>query len=243
MAAMTQEINDGFDTKGSADGNDDPNAPIKGRRIKYGCASKPMEWVFTDDTPVPNIPFIAIKLLRAVQKWPPGDSKDRPETRILGPDEAFPDIDKLNANTPRSEWRKGPNGEEKGPYEAAVALYLLDSKTAKQYTFISPTVGAHRAAEDLRETVGWMRELKGERCYAEVELGRTHMPTQHGGRLRPDYVIKRYVTLGANGSGTLSKVDLPRLTAPQETEQPSEKKAAEDNKDDSSKKDEDNLPW
>jgi hypothetical protein len=227
---MSQEIEkrsvqelDGFDIPdGGIEGHDGEQSIIQGTRIKFGNAKQPTTWMKADGTPLPSeAKFVAVSLLRAVQKWPPGSDEGPPETRILTQGEKFPDTDKLNAETPRAEWRLDPGGELKGPFENAYALYLLDPATMARLTYMANTHGGKRAVRILRDQITDMRRFRGKHVYAEVMLSDTFMPTQYGGRQRPHFEISRWVTFGGNGD-VLPETDSPALPEPKAVKKPSE---------------------
>jgi hypothetical protein len=116
--------------------------------------------------------------------------------RILGPDEAFPDIDALNEKTPRSEWREDPfkPGEMKGPWMKQSVVHLIDPATMAQYSFPTSTKGGFAAVRELRKKIVWMRRLRGGKVYPVVHLRDTFMPTQFKGRQRPDFKIVRWIS-------------------------------------------------
>jgi hypothetical protein len=166
------------------------------------------------------------------QQWPPTGSDDPPKTRVLAPDEKFRDVEMLNASTPEAEWRIGPDGKPKGPYENAYALYLLNmhGETVERFTYIASTTGGMRAVRELREQVDFARKRYGKHCYALVLLTDTFMPTRYGGRQRPHFKIQKWVMLGGEGDG--GKVpptpDAPKLQGPQEVKPPSASEVLDD---------------
>jgi hypothetical protein len=231
VSGVAQQALDGFDTFNDTIESDNTEQAasssasiIRGNQIKFGDAKTPFKWL---DKSIGK-PFslerelVAIDLLRLVQKWPPGDDNSPPETRILEPNECFPDVKKLNAETPKDEWRMGPDGKPKGPYESAFALYLLDPTTIERFTYVASTIGGMRAVRELRDRVDWMRKFRGANVYATVTLADVFMPTDYGGRQRPHFKILNWIRFGAAGT-PLPAPEQPMLTV--ETDEPPTLKA------------------
>ena len=177
-----------------------------------------------------TLELVAANVSRIVQRWADGQPI---ETRVLEPGEKFPDLEKLNASVPQSEWREGPDGKLRGPWQAQYLVYLLNPDTAQRYTYTTGTIGGGIAVRDLVDRTNWMRKFRGEHVYAVVTLSDTFMPTRFGGRHRPHFLIKRWVALG--GEGALPPTEPPALTGPQ-TADPSTAKAAPNKRDTDKKK-------
>jgi hypothetical protein len=85
---------------------------IQGDLVKF---TNEAEYVTRDGEQLPpDRELIVADIARIVQKWV--DQKPV-ETRVLAPGEKFPDIEKLNEDTPRSEWVEGPDGNLRGPWQ------------------------------------------------------------------------------------------------------------------------------
>jgi hypothetical protein len=141
-----------------------------------------------------------------VQKWWDGQPV---ETIILQPHQKFPDIKAMNATVPKKEWVEGPNkGEMVGPWQAQHILYLLDTNTMDRFTFPTGTTGGRIAIRDLRDKLVWMRRWRGPNVYPVITLADKFMNTKWGGRQRPHFVIKRWVSLGGE-SGEVQALSPP----------------------------------
>ena len=180
------KVSDGFD--GVDDGG--TRSIIKGAKLKF---SKTEEWIGEDDDVIPpDREFIVVELAKVTQKW----IDDKPaETRILAPDEYFPDTEKLNAEAPPEEWRD-KFGKQVGPWQNSIVAYLLDPKTMEGFTWPTSTAGGFRAIDELKGHVRRARMMQGANVYPVVTLADTHMRTQFGGRQRPQFKVVRFVTLG-----------------------------------------------
>jgi hypothetical protein len=209
VSDVAQQARDGFDTFDDAIESDDAEQAsssssfiIRGNQLKFGDATTPFKWL-DKSTGKPfslERALVAIDLWRVMQKWPPQNDKSPPATRILAPDEKFPDVDKLNAETPKDEWCTGPDGKPKGPYENAFVLYLLDAETMQRYTYVASTIGGKRAVRELRDRVDWMRKFRGSNVYPAVVLADVFMPTDYGGRPRPHFEIMHWIQFGDAGT-------------------------------------------
>jgi hypothetical protein len=219
LSKQTQRQLDGFDTFDdtieSGGGEQTPTSSfiIQGNRIAYGDAKIPFKWLdkVTGELLSTSREFVAIDLLRVVQKWLPAGGNNPPDTQILAPGEKFPDIDKLNAETPKNEWRIGPDGKPKGPYERAFILYLLDPDTLERFTYVASTIGGMRAVRELRERVNWMRKFRGTNVYAVITFADTFMKTDYGGRQRPHFIVVKFIRFGDSGT-PLPAPEQPTLT-------------------------------
>src|SRR5262245_22623110 len=90
------------------------------------------EWELRDGEVIPpTLELVVVDIGRIVQKW----CDQMPvETIILEPHQKFPDIQKLNDETPQSEWTEGPDGKKRGPWQKQHLAYLLDPKTMTKLT-------------------------------------------------------------------------------------------------------------
>src|SRR6516165_7699706 len=108
------------------EGDDRPEGAgiIQGTLLKF---TNEYTWVMRDGEELPpNLELVAVDVLRVVQKW---HDQQPIETIILQPHQKFPDIKKMNEETPTEEWIEGPDGKMRGPYQAQHIVYLLDPKT------------------------------------------------------------------------------------------------------------------
>jgi hypothetical protein len=166
-------------------------------------------WVTRDGLELsPDLELVAINIARVVQKW---QDQAPVETRILGPGEKFPDLNQLNTDTPRSEWGKGPDGQLRGPWQAQHILYLLDPATLDQFSFPTGTTGGAIAIRELVEKIKRMRKFKGPHLFPAVCLSDKFMQTKFGGRQRPHFLIKHWITMGNGGE---ERALLPAPAAP-----------------------------
>jgi hypothetical protein len=181
----TQHVDDGFDS----DDDGSSRSIIKGAKIKF---TNNAEWLdaSTDEVISPEQKFIVIQIVKVTQKWIEGRPQ---ETRILATGLPFPDVEKLNAEAPRSEWREH-FGKMEGPWQNSYVVYLLDPRTMGGFTFPTSTVGGMRAVHELKEATRRARMLHGPGNYPVVTLSDVHMNTQFGGRSRPCFKILRFWT-------------------------------------------------
>ena len=148
--------------------------------------------------------------------------------RVLQPGEKFPNFEELNATVPQSEWRQGPDGKLRGPWQAQYLVYLLNPDTAERLTYATSTIGGGIAVRDLVDRVSLMRKFRGEQVYAVVSPSAAPMQTRYGTRPRPHFVIKRWV--GLSSDGALPPTEPLALSGPQ-TADLSTTRAATDNAD------------
>jgi hypothetical protein len=127
---------------------------VQGTRIKF---SNDGRWVDSEDSEIDTSKeLIAVKLLRVLQKWSPDNTPL--ETRILAPNEPWPDIDAMNDACPRSEWRQDFNGNPTGPWQTQRVCYFVQPISLKKFTYVTGTIGGQRAISELASNVTWMRK-------------------------------------------------------------------------------------
>jgi len=185
---------DGFD-----DSDDDGGGSIiKGTKLKF---SNEGEWTTGSGQAIAaDREFLAVEILRVVQKWPVGATA--PETHILAPGEK-PDINALNDAAPREEWTE-KFGKMVGPYQYALVLYLIDVVTLAPFTFVTSTAGGGQAVGNLREATRLARRIRGPGFYPRVRLADEFMRTAYGGRQRPSFDIVGYEVLRGGDNTTLA---------------------------------------
>lgn len=185
------------------------------------------EWTVRDEPMDANREFVMIDVSRSVVKWPPEMDGGGPvEVITLAPGQRFPDVDKLNADTPKNEWRTGPDGQLRGPWQTQHTAHLLDPDTMDRLNWPTSTIGGSIAVREVVERTQWMRRFRGENVFPVVTLGDTFMNTRFGGRQRPHLNIKRFVTFGSGGG--IVKVDPPLVTKGETVAPPSAKEATGD---------------
>jgi hypothetical protein len=189
-----------------SDGFDDDDGVgmsiIRGEKLKFTNAGT---WVDENGDPIAkDREFLVVEVMKVRQKWIDGKPV---ETHILGSGEYFPDIEKLNAEAPRSEWRE-VFGKMAGPWQNSFVLYLLDPKPMRGFTFPTSTAGGFRAVFELKGDVHRARMLQGDNVYPVVTLADTHMKTQYGGRQRPAFKIVRFVQIGGKARPLLEQPEL-----------------------------------
>jgi hypothetical protein len=166
-------------------------------------------WTDPDENEVKG-PFVVHDVQRKVQKWL--DDSRPAETIVLAPGEKWPDIEKLNAACPKSEWRE-KFGKLQGPWQGEHVVCFFDPATMVRYWWPSPltTVGSAICVRELVAQTKLMRSYKGEHVYPLVELSHTFMPTNYGGRERPNLVVKDWVRFGNGGNLVLPAPNRPVL--------------------------------
>jgi hypothetical protein len=198
VVKKTTNVIDGFEGYEDRFESDDERQQTAAGRVIQGAIIKftnDAKWVAADGAELaPNRELIAVDITRLVQKW-----KDRlpVETIILEPGQRFPDVKKMNEETPQSEWEKGLDGQLRGPYQKQQILYLLDPVTLDRFCWPTSTVGGDKALRELVDKTKWMRTLCGGQVYPVITLSDTFMPTQYGGRQRPHFIVPRWVSLGS----------------------------------------------
>jgi hypothetical protein len=207
MTSAAPLIDDGFagwDDRFEGDDQRENAGIIQGTLVKFSNDGK---WVDRNGDEIPgDLEVCVAEVVRLVQKWI--DQKPV-ETIILEPHQKFPDIEELNEKAPREEWREY-QGKLQGPWQAQHLLRWVNLETMDKYTYPTATIGGTIAIRDLRDRILLIRRLKGGDVYAVVTLGRVWWNTSRGGRWRPQFIVKRWVRLGAGGG---EQVEVPPTSA------------------------------
>jgi hypothetical protein len=179
---------------------------LLGLKLKYIA---PM-WTDPDEQEIKG-PLVVHDVQRKVQKWL--DDTHPVETIVLAPGQPWPDIEKMNAECPKSEWRE-KFGKMVGPWQGENVVLFFDPNTMTRYWWPSPitTVGSAICVRELVAQTKLMRSYKGEHIYPLVELSHTFMSTNYGGRERPNLVVKNWVRFGEGGNLLLPAPNKPVLT-------------------------------
>src|SRR5262245_38442537 len=198
----SHELDDGF--AGYVDETENQEGPsaasnriVQGTKVAF---TNEALWIDDADEELPTgLELVVVAIARLVQKWGKDPSKPPIETIVLKPGEKWPDVQKMNEQCSRSDWRDGFNGLQ-GPWQDARAVYFVDLKTMTKYTWVTSTIGGGIAIRDLVDRVDMMRRFKGMQVFAVVTLTDVHMNTRFGGRQRPCLAVKNWVLLDGSGA-------------------------------------------
>lgn len=105
------------------------------------------------------------------------------------------------------------DGQPRGPWQAQHVVYFLSPDTMDRFSFPTGTVGGTIAVRELVDKTNWMRRFRGPHVYPVVTLSDTFMHTKFGGRQRPHFLIKRWVSFGPGENALPAPVEAPNLTA------------------------------
>jgi hypothetical protein len=181
------------------EGQEQQRRIFSGTMIKFNNAAR---WeTKTGDLLSPDLELVVAGVARVVTKWLPPDGKpDREATRILQPGEPFPNINAMNEQAPKSEWRETRYGP-RPPWQGQHVVCLFDEQTTDEYWWPSPitTIGSCIAVEDVVKLVKKKRWLEGDNTiYVVVTLADVFFPTSYGGRQRPHLAFRRIVRFGTD---------------------------------------------
>jgi hypothetical protein len=127
----------------------------------------------------------------------------------------IPHIEALNEACPKSEWNEDFNGNPRGPWAFQTVVYLVDENMGK-ISYPTGTTGGGMCVRELADKVTMTRKFRGAHVYPVVTVSTKWMPTRFGGRNRPAFDIKRWISFG-NGPAVLEEPTaapaLPNSTA------------------------------
>ena len=187
-SVVSPPTGDGFDAV-----NEGNASIIKGQKAKFSNAA--VWFTGVDEVIKPTREFIPVEHKRFVQQWGTQEGAPPLSTRELAPEEFFPDVECMNEEAPKSEWREA-FGRKVGPWERVHALYLLEPATMAGFTYLTSTAGGFIAVRELQEAINRARMLGDKHLYPVVTLGDAFMNTKFGGRQRPSFKIVRWVPIG-----------------------------------------------
>jgi hypothetical protein len=175
---------------------EDNNRLIRGSLLKFVDGV----WSTRDGEPIPET-LLVMNVTKGLQRW----AESRPiETIMQRAGEPLPDVAGLNEEVPYEQWETGIDGKPRPPWQLNHVCYLVDPRTATNFTFSNSTTGARIAVEKLRERIETMRKFRGANCTAVVKLGSKIMKTQFGQKRRPDFVIETWFGLGGDGAPAIA---------------------------------------
>ena len=126
--------------------------------IKFGNDTV---WSVHDEPMAADRELVVVDVSRSVVKWPPDIDGGGPvETITLRAGEPFPDVEAMNNDTPKTEWRTGPDGTLRGPWQTQHIVHLLNPETMDRFNFPTSTIGGSIAVRELVDRVQWMRRFR-----------------------------------------------------------------------------------
>jgi hypothetical protein len=129
----------------------EPERFTKGRTIKFRDGA----YFINRNEPIlaDELKLVVIGVTVAWVRWEDG----RPvEHRVTRPHQRHPERGELN-HFDESQWPSGYDDKPADPWHDSRYLYLLDPKTAEDYTFVTDTVGGRRAVGDLANEIAKVR--------------------------------------------------------------------------------------
>jgi hypothetical protein len=165
---------------------------ILGTKIKF---VDPNWYVSETDEVITGVKLTVYDVKKAVNKW--GLDNKPLVTRILAPDEKWPNFAALNAECPQSEWRE-KFGKMVGPWAGQHLLYFLD-EDYNRYTWPSPlgTIGSRVCVRETVDEIALQRRIRGL-VYATVELGHKDWPTGPAGLKQRPYLLRKVTWVRLN---------------------------------------------
>jgi hypothetical protein len=185
------------------------NQPDEANRIIVGLMEKfnDGEWTTGGLPADKKRRIVAVATNTIIQRWKDGETIETITEKPL------PDVKLLNETVPREEWEIGINGPRE-PYQITHVVYLLNLDDAERTTFINSTVGAAIAVSRLKDKVVWMRRMRGENVFAQLDLTWAPMPTRFGMRKRPEFRIIGWIVLGPGGGALPPSSEQPKQLPP-----------------------------
>jgi hypothetical protein len=179
---------DGFtnytdETDGDDDALNTPSRAIVGLRLKFVDP----RWTLEGED-VTGESLTLIDMRKVVSKW--GHDRKPLETRILLPDQKWPDLAKLNSACDRGEWRDS-FGKWIGPWAGQRCLYFIDANY-RRITWASPkdTLGSKVCIDDAMKDIQLVRKFRGPSAFVVFKLSHTDWRTAKAGlKQRPKLVI------------------------------------------------------
>ena len=164
------------------DNNKQYGSLLAGTRLKF---TETARWITSTGEDVTDCVLLATDIRRTEVRWGAVEGKPPLEVRELQPGDKFRDLDAVNAQCPRSEWRMS-FGKLKGPWERQYVVELADLVSATRYSWPTSTVGGGIAVRELVDSINLKRKLeRRDVLWAKVKLTKRWMKTDWKGRDRP----------------------------------------------------------
>jgi hypothetical protein len=179
------------------------NRFIKGERLKFvdGRWSSAHGGKFDETTR-----FLVFGTKKAAQMWEDGVPTVIPET----PDTPL-DVDAMNEAVPREAWVQGKfDSEPKPPWTEVRAVYLTRIPDCSPFTFVSGTKGTAIAVGRLHDRIETYQALRGANAVPIVSLESKSMKTAWGEKLRPEFVVQDWRTLGGSQHAQIEHKPAPQ---------------------------------
>lgn len=152
----------------------------QGTRLKFVDG----RWTTADGREMNGKKLLVIHMTRALRRW----HDDGPPEDISEDAGPLPDHEAMNDAIPRSEWRRGLNGDLEKPWQLNFPVYLIDLDAFEIFTSINSTWGQKTAWIKLNTQIKFCSAIKKMKMHPVVKLGSAQM----GGKmqkLRPDFTI------------------------------------------------------
>jgi hypothetical protein len=171
-----------------ANGGNDNRSLIKGDRLKFRDGVWSLDGIKIDET----TRFLVFETKKAAQRWEDGLPTVIPET----PGTPL-DVDAMNEAVPREAWEPSKfNSEPQPPWQLVHAVYLTRIPDCSPFTYVNGTTGTRIAVGRLHDRVETYQALRGANAVPIVTLGSKVMKTSWGEKLRPEFVVQDWRTLG-----------------------------------------------
>jgi hypothetical protein len=156
----------------------------------------------------PATEMLAVATTIGLQCW---SDKELLDEIVERPGEKLPNVDDLNKQIPRNEWRPGLDGQPRPPWQLNWVIYLIDLESATKYTFLNSTTGAKIAVTRLADKMKTMRILRGAGVRPLVKLDSRPMKTSYGQKMRPEFTVIDWRDFGEASGGLLPGGGTPTL--------------------------------
>jgi hypothetical protein len=190
---------DGYTDESEGDQDQDQSASprvIQGMKISFD--GKKGAWLDANKQPLPaDLHLIVADVLRVVQKWRTDNTPAEPPI-ILGPNEKWPDVDAMNAQCPKTEWRMYYD-KLIGPYQKQKIVYLWDPVTMNKYTWPASNNSGMACVSDLVEKIMMMRSFKKVRAIPVVKLS-SLLWSKKNNTLGPRLIDMKWIAKSADGT-------------------------------------------
>jgi hypothetical protein len=211
----------------SIEGDDDGRmvGTLVGTRLKFTNEAR---WEDPEGNDYTDRVLLASNIRRTEVKW----GADAPlEVRELAAGEKYRDLESLNETVPKSEWRKGFDGQLRGPWQRQHVLEFCDLETMERFSWPTSTIGGSIAIHELVDRIMLKRKFyRRLDIYPLVKLAQRHMKTKYGGRERPHLEVKDW-KCPENVGGGGSKIEGAQQQALSQMQSVPEPSLAEEMKD------------
>ena len=155
---------------------------IVGFKVKFDFNN--ITWEIDGTKITPDVEEDTYAVLGVKSVWTKWGEDRKPEHRVTQPGQRHPLKDEM-PDRDEDEWPLGLDGKtQEDPWKDNRYVYMINTQTAAEFTFVTDTYGGRRAVSDLKQQIAYARRVHPG-AVPIVKLSVGTMPTKFGPKPRP----------------------------------------------------------